>query len=333
MSRNTWQLFSKHWVRPFAVTLAVLIALYTGYFFYSHYHHISAQQLSLPQLLKLLALVVLYAGIICLNAAVFFSAGIAGRRLARSWWQQPVKLFPRFLLIIGPLSLAAFFLTSFVRPAISLQQSKLLPQVITSPSDTLGLFSLYAAAKPLNRELAAPRKQLIDSVGKYMSWNQAYVITWLDTLKAIGISDKEVDWRYTGEFGYSRYGFYPPGTSALLDEIHRIQQQIDRNTLQRWRCYQQPIYLLLFFSLGLFLGTCFLRYPLWALLFFTSVIYYVYLLMISQGIENAAKKDRFAPWFVYLLPVCIILAACVILYFFLRTTFKPTSPVRRIRIR
>ncbi|HEY0610411.1 MAG TPA: LptF/LptG family permease [Chitinophaga sp.] len=328
MNRNTWQLFARHWVRPFAIMLAVLTVVYTAYFFYDY--HISAGRLSFLLLLKLLALVVLYAGIVCLNAAVFFAAGIAGRGLARSWYQQPVRLFPGFLLILLPLSLATFFLTAFVKPAISVQQSKLVPKVITSPSDSLGLLSLYAAAKPLHKELAAPRKQLIDSIGKYMSRDQAYALTWLDTLAALGISDEEVDWHYAAD---PRYGFYPPGTYALLDKMHGIQGRLDLNIEQRWRCFQQPIYLLLFFALGLFLGTCFLRYPSWALLLFTSVVYFVYLLMISEGIENAAKKDNFPSWVVYLLPISIVLAACVILYFFIRTTFKPTSPIRRIRLR
>lgn len=333
MNRDTWKLFTKHWVRPFSIMLAVLAALYTGYFFYIHYHDIASKHLPIPQLLKLLALVILYGSIAALNPAVFFISGIAGRRLARTWWQLPLRSFPRFLPVILAMSLVAFFLHAFVKPAILSQQSKLLFNNIASPHETMDLPALYEAIKPLEKQLMTPRKQLIDSVGKYMSWAQANAITWLDTLEAIGISDEEVDWHYTGEFSYSRFGFYPPGTSALLDEIHRIQWQIGLNTMQRWRCYQQAMYLLLFFSLGLFLGACFIRYPLWALLFFASVIYYVYLLMISRGIENAARKDRFDPWFVYLLPVFIILAACVILYFFLRTTLKPTSPIRRIRLR
>jgi len=328
MNRNTWHLFSRHWMRPFAIVLAVLTVVYTVYFFYDQ--DVAARHLSFALLLKLLALVLLYAAIVCLNAAVFFAAGIAGRGLARAWYQQPVRLFPAFLLILLPLSLASFFLTAFVKPALSFQQSKLLPKVVTTATDTLGLFSLYEAAKPLHKELAVPRKQLIDSIGKYMSWDQANTITWLDTLSALGISDEEVDWHYTAD---PRYGFYPPGTFALLNEVHRIQGKIDLNIQQRWRCYQQPIYLLLFFSLGLFLGTCFLRYPLWALLLFTTVVYFVYLMMISEGIENAAKKDNFATWVAYLLPVCIVLAACVILYIFIRTTFKPSSPIRRIRLR
>lgn len=328
MNRNTWQLFIQHWVKPFAIVLAVLTVVYTAYFLYTH--PISAGQLSVLQRLKLFVLVILYAVIICLNAAVFFAGGIAGRSLARSWYQQPLRLFPGFLLILAPLALIAFFLTAFAKPAISLQQSRLLPKVVTSASDTLSLVSLYAAEKPLHKKLAIPRKQLIDSVGKYMSWEQANIITWLDTLAAIGISDEEVDWHYSIDPGY---GFYPPGTFALLNEVHRIQGEIDFNVGQRWKCFQQPLYLLLFFSLGLFLGACFLRYPLWALLFFTSVVYFVYLLMISEGIENAAKKDNFSPWVVYFLPVSIVLAACAILYYFIRTTFKPTSPLKRIRIR
>jgi lipopolysaccharide export LptBFGC system permease protein LptF len=331
MNRNTWQLFTRHWVRPFAITLAVLTVLYTAYFFYTH--PFAAKHLSFPLLLKLLALTLLYAAIVCLNAAVFFSAGIAGRGLARAWYQQPVRLFPGFLLILLPMSLATFFLTAFVKPAISFQQSKLLPKTANSPADTLGLVSLYTAAKPLHKELAVPRKQLIDSISKYISRDQAYALTWMDTLTAVGISDEEVNWQQFSGLGYSWYGFYPPGTSALLDEVHRIQGRIGFNIEQRWRCFQQPIYLLLFFALGLFLGTCFLRYPLWALLLFTSVVYFVYLLMISEGIENAAKKDNFATWVVYFLPMCIVLAACAILYYFIRTTFKPESPIRRIRLR
>jgi lipopolysaccharide export LptBFGC system permease protein LptF len=331
MNRNTWQLFSRYWLRPFAIVLAVLIVVYTAYFFYTY--HIASKHLSFALLLKLLVLVLLYAAIVCLNAAVFFAAGIAGRGLARVWYQQPVRLFPGFLLILLPLALVTFLLTAFVKPAISFQQSKLVPKVVTAPSDTLGLFSLHTAAKPLHKELAAPRKQLIDSISKYISRDQAYALTWIDTLSAVGISEEEVDWRQFSGYGYSWYGFHPPGTYALLDEIHRIQGQIGLITEQRWRCFQQPIYLLLFFSLGLFLGTCFLRYPLWALLLFTTVVYFVYLLMISEGIENAAKKDNFSSWLVYLLPVCIVLAACVILYVFIRTTFKPSSPIRRIRLR
>jgi lipopolysaccharide export LptBFGC system permease protein LptF len=318
-------------MQPFAIVLAVLMVVYTVYFFYDH--HVAARHLSFALLLKLLVLVLLNAAIVCLNAAVFFAAGIAGRDLARTWYQQPVRLFPGFILILLPLSLLTFLLTAFVKPAISLQQSKLVPKVVTAPSDTLGLFSLYAAAKPLHKELAAPRKQLIDSIGKYISREQAFALTWLDTLAAVGISEDEVDWQHFSGLGYSWYGFHPPGTYALLNKIHRIQGQIDLIVEQRWRCFQQPIYLLLFFSLGLFLGTCFLRYPLWALLFFTTVVYFVYLLMISEGIENAAKKDNFSSWLVYLLPVCIVLAACEILYYFIRTTFKPTSPIRRIRLR
>jgi len=331
MNRTTWHLFTRHLGRPFAIMLAVLVIVYTAYFFYNH--RIAAQHLSLPLLLKLLVLALLYAAIICLNAAVFFAAGIAGRGLARAWYQQPVRLFPGFLLILLPLSLATFLLTAFVKPALSLQQSRLLAKTAARPADTLGLFSLYTAAKPLHKELAAPRKQLIDSIGKYISREQAYALTWLDTLAAVGISEEEVNWQHFSRAGYSWYGFHPPGTYALLDKIHRIQGQIDLIVEQRWRCFQQPIYLLLFFSLGLFLGTCFLRYPLWALLFFTTVVYFVYLLMISEGIENAAKKDNFSSWLVYLLPVFIVLAACVILYYFIRTTFKPSSPIRRIRLR
>jgi len=331
MNRNTWHLFSHHWVRPFAIVLAVLIVVYTAYFLYDH--HVFTRHLPFPLLLKLLALTLLYAAIVCLNAAIFFAAGIAGRSLARVWYQQPVRLFPGFLLILLPLSLATFLLTAFVKPAISFQQSKLLPKVVSSPFDTLGLFSLYEAAKPLHNELAVPREQLIDSIGKYISREQAHALTWLDTLAAVGISEEEVDWHQFSGLGYSWYGFYPPGTYDIMEKVHRIQGRLDLNIAQRWRCFQQPIYLLLFFSLGLFLGTCFLRYPLWALLLFTSVVYFVYLLMISEGIENAARKDNFASWVVYLLPVCIVLAACIILYYFIRTTFKPSSPIRRIRLR
>ncbi|WP_298739503.1 LptF/LptG family permease [uncultured Chitinophaga sp.] len=327
MNKHTWQLFSRYWLRPFAIVLAILTVLYSAYCIYTLLP--AARHLSFLRLLKLLALILLYAAIACLNAAAFFAAGIAGRGLARSWYQQPIRLFPGFLLILLPMALTTFMLTAFVKPAASFRQAKLLRNA-AAPSDTLGLFALYAAAKPLHQELAVPRKQLIDTVGKYMSRDQANSLTWLDTLTALNISAEEVNWHYVAD---PRYGFYPPGTFELLKEMHRIQNKIDLNMQQRWRCFQQPIYLLLFFSLGLFLGACFLRYPLWALLLFTTVVYFVYLLMISEGIENAAKKDNFASWVAYLLPVWIVLAACVIMYVFIRTTLKPGTPLRRIRIR
>lgn len=335
MDRRKWKLFAQTWLLPLVITLTVLAVIYAGYFFYTSYHDIAAQHLPFPVLLKLFALVVLYGAIICLNGAVFFVSCLAGSRLARRWWQLPLTLFPRFLVVILGLSIISFLLAAFVKPAIYLRQSNLLlhsgKHAFEHTVAAGDLFSLYAIGDSLDKRMTPAKEELKAYAGKSMSRTYAYENAWLDTLQALGITENEVVWLFNEHTPDSGYHYHQLRMEALLGGIHRIQQQqIDLVTEQQWRCYQQPLYLLLFFPLGLFLGFAFHRNSLWILAFFTQVIYFLYVVYIGEGIENAAKKDKFDAWFVYLLPVFLVTTACVVLYVFLRKHYKPTISGDRI---
>jgi hypothetical protein len=274
MDKRTLQLFIRSWLKPFTIPLLVLMVMGQG---------------------------ITYA-----NPLVFFVSGFAGWRLARNWWQLPIRMLPGFLRIILVLSLVSFLLIIFVKPNGP------------GPRPSRGLFPLRAGGDSLNKRIQAPRRQLIDYMSANLSKEEASETVWLDSLEALHISEEEIHWQPA----VPGNSYSPWKIDTLMGAVRKVQTLIDLNTGQEWRYYQHPLYMVLLFTLGFLIGASFGRRGLLGLILFTPPIYYLYWL-IGQGLENAAKKDSFGPWFTYLLPILVGAVACAALYTFLRTSIKP----------
>ncbi len=279
MDKRTLQLFTRSWLKPFIIPLLVLMVMGQA---------------------------ITYA-----NPLVFFVSGFAGWRLARNWWQLPIRMLPGFLRIIVVLSVASFLLIIFVKPNGP------------GPRPSRGLFPLRASADSLNKKILAPRQQLIDYMGANLSKEEASETVWLDSLEALHISEEEIRWQ-SGSAAAPGNSYSPWKIDTLMGAVRKVQTLIDLNTRQEWRYYQHPLYIVLLFTLGFLIGATFGRRGLLGLLLFTPPIYYLYWL-IGQGLENAAQKDNFGPWFTYLLPILTGAVACTALYTFLRTGIRPNA--------
>lgn len=338
---NVLKLFARTWLPPFLVGVALLTAMHTGYFLHTYRVEIFSKRVPFHSLVQLYGLTALHSAILSINIAIFLSGGMAAFNLRKHARWLSFKLLPHFLGIIVVLSMLSFLLNAVNSPAIHLRQKALLHAVmVTAPGQplapvnpssfegqagTINIFTLRIKTDSLEKAVMSSRQQLLRFIGKAMSRTNAIEVYAYKRLETTGITFEEVKINSTDTWVKAPQLADLQAIDLKAEEIRRLADTVRGNTERQWRYYQHPFYVIELFTLGFLIAITHRRRRPGRLILMlvTAVVLYKFFFRFDLALEITAADERLDTWLIYMIPVFVGAAACVLGYVNIRINLIP----------